>query len=155
MCLSHYLLLIFGPKKKNHKRLIIQIINKELKCWCRNNLRWLVSLSLHQRSITTNLRDTMLPSSAGRLLILLDERSRYTRLCSLAMSGGMRDRELSLRCRAVRWVRDQRAVLRLLTRPVGKKTERQNTLNPFQKIVWINRVETVNWFHNKLRITCS
>lgn len=61
----------------------------------------------------------MLPSSAGRLLILLDERSRYTRLCSLAMSGGMRDSELSLRCRAVRWVRDHRAVLRLLTRPAG------------------------------------
>lgn len=73
---------------------------------------------LHQlKSLITNLRDTMLPSSAGRLLILLDERSRYTRLCSLAMSGGMRDSELSLRCRAVRWVRDHRAVLRLLTRP--------------------------------------
>jgi len=59
----------------------------------------------------------MLPSSDGRLLILLDERSRYTRLCSLAMSGGMRDSTLSLRCRAVRWVRDHRAVLRLFTRP--------------------------------------
>lgn len=67
----------------------------------------------------------MLPSSAGRLLILLDERSRYTRLCSLAMSGGMRDSELSLRCRAVRWVRDQRAELRLLTRPTEKM--RRNT----------------------------
>lgn len=72
-----------------------------------------------------DLRDTMLPSSAGRLLILLDERSRYTRLCNLAMSGGMRDSELSLRCRAVRWVRDHRAELRLLTRPAG--TERTNT----------------------------
>lgn len=48
------------------------------------------------------LRDTMLPSSAGRLLILLDDRSRYTRLCSLAMSGGMRERELSLMYSAVR-----------------------------------------------------
>lgn len=75
----------------------------------------------------THLRDTMLPSSAGRLLILLDERSRYTRLCNLAMSGGMRDKELSLRCRAVRWVRDHRAVLRLLTRPkatVEKRTHK-------------------------------
>lgn len=67
----------------------------------------------------------MLPSSAGRLLILLDERSRYTRLCSLAMSGGMRDSELSLRCRAVRWVRDHRAVLRLLTLPVAKMEKGQ------------------------------
>ena len=66
----------------------------------------------------------MLPSSAGRLLILLDERSRYTRLCSLAMSGGMRDRELSPRCRAVRWVRDHRAVLRLLTRPASEMVDK-------------------------------
>lgn len=62
----------------------------------------------------------MLPSSAGKLLILLDERSKYTRLCSLAMSGGMRERELSLMCKAVRWVRDHSAVLRLLTLPRGK-----------------------------------
>lgn len=72
----------------------------------------------------SHLRDTMLPSSAGRLLILLDDRSRYTRLCNLAMSGGMRDNELSLRCRAVRWVRDHKAVLRLLTRPAGRAGER-------------------------------
>lgn len=62
----------------------------------------------------------MLPSSAGKLLILLDERSKYTRLCSLAMSGGIRERELSLMCKAVRWVRDHNAVLRLLTLPKGK-----------------------------------
>lgn len=73
----------------------------------------------------------MLPSSAGRLLILLDERSRYTRLCSLAMSGGMRDRELSLRCRAVRWVRDHRAVLRLLTRPEEKTKSKDKNVNAF------------------------
>lgn len=62
----------------------------------------------------------MLPSSAGRLLILLDDRSKYTRLWSLAMSGGMRDNELSLRCRAVRWVKDHRAVLRLRTLPAAR-----------------------------------
>ncbi len=65
----------------------------------------------------SHLRDTMLPSSAGRLLILLDDRSKNTRLCSLAISGGMRDRELSLRCRAVRCVSDQRPELRLRTLP--------------------------------------
>lgn len=64
-----------------------------------------------------HLRDTMLPSSAGRLLILLDDRSKNTRLFSLAISGGMRDRELSLRCRAVRCVSDQRPELRLRTLP--------------------------------------
>lgn len=67
----------------------------------------------------------MLPSSAGRLLILFDDRSKYTRLWSLAMSGGMRDNELSLRCRAVRWVKDHSAVLRLRTLPAaGDKTSK-------------------------------
>lgn len=69
---------------------------------------------------SANLRETMLPSSAGRLLILLDDRSKYTRLWSLAMSGGMRDNELSLRCRTVRWVKDHRAVLRLRTLPAAR-----------------------------------
>lgn len=69
----------------------------------------------------------MLPSSAGRLLILFDDRSKYTRLWSLAMSGGMRDNELSLRCRAVRWVKDHSAVLRLRTLPAARdKTGKQN-----------------------------
>lgn len=75
----------------------------------------------------------MLPSSAGRLLILLEERSRYTRLFSLAMSGGMRDRELSAICRAVRWVREKRAWLRLLTRPAAKET-RTGELNPANQL---------------------
>jgi hypothetical protein len=70
-----------------------------------------------------HLRDTMLPSSAGRLLILLDDRSRYNRLCSLAMSGGMRDRQLSAMCRAVRWVRVHRDGLRLLTLPGDRNVE--------------------------------
>lgn len=104
----------------------------------------------------------MLPSSAGRLLILLDERSRYTRLCSLAMSGGMRDSELSLRCRAVRWVRDHRAVLRLLTLPVAKMGKRPNrTISPriqrhFHKDkcerklspIDMNKSKQVSWFHS-------
>lgn len=36
------------------------------------------------------------------------------------MSGGMRDNELSLRCRAVRWVKDHSAVLRLRTLPAAR-----------------------------------
>lgn len=92
------------------------------KCAC-------LLLKIHEaKTDVTHLRETMLPSSAGRLLILLDERSKYTRLCSLAMSGGMRDNELSLMCRAVRWVRDHRAVLRLFTRPaVGQRKNKTHT----------------------------
>lgn len=43
------------------------------------------------------------------------------------MSGGMRDNELSLRCRAVRWVRDHRAVLRLRTLPAARDKARDST----------------------------
>lgn len=67
------------------------------------------------------LSDTMFPSSAGKLRILLEDRSRYTRLWSLAMSEGMRDRELSLRYKAVKWVSDHKDELKLLTFPVKEK----------------------------------
>lgn len=70
---------------------------------------------------SAHLSDTMFPSSAGKLRILLEDRSRYTRLWSLAMSEGMRDRELSLRCKAVKWVSDHKDELKLLTFPVREK----------------------------------
>lgn len=66
----------------------------------------------------TYLSDTMFPSSAGKLRILLEDRSRYTRLWSLAMSEGIRDKELSLRCKAVKWVSVHNDELKLLTFPV-------------------------------------
>lgn len=88
-----------------------------------------------------HLRDTMLPSSAGRLLILLDDRSKNTRLCSLAISGGTRDRELSLRCKAVRCVSDQRPELRLRTLP---ETETDININK-KKISFFNMFD----FHRR------
>lgn len=91
-----------------------------------------------------HLRDTMLPSSAGRLLILLEDKSRNIRLCSLAMSGGMRERQLSFRCREVRWVSDQRAELRLRTLPATHT----HALFFFNMVSAIDRKWAFRWSHN-------
>lgn len=107
---KHVRLHLQAPKDKTDRCSSLLVTKlRNVKCW------------------TTNLRETMLPSSAGRLLILLDDRSKYTRLWSLAMSGGMRDNELSLRCRAVRWVKDHRAVLRLRTLPAARDRATDST----------------------------
>lgn len=74
----------------------------------------------------TYLSDTMFPSSAGKLRILLEDRSRYTRLWSLAMSEGIRDKELSLRCKAVKWVSVHNDELKLLTFPVEGRWRKKN-----------------------------
>ena len=72
------------------------------------------------------------------------------------MSGGMRDKELSLRCRAVRWVRDHRAVLRLRTRPVGI-VQRTHTHTYMKWIVYhpVARWAALVCIRCRQMITCS
>jgi preprotein translocase subunit SecE len=42
------------------------------------------------------------------------------------MSEGMRDKELSLRCKAVKWVSDHKDELKLLTFPIREKKTRKD-----------------------------
>lgn len=82
----------------------------------------------------------MFPSSAGKLRILLEDRSKYTRLWSLAMSEGIRDKELSLRCNAVKWVNDHNDELRLLTFP-GKQIETYQVIHKCKYICNVSKKE--------------
>ncbi len=59
----------------------------------------------------------MSPMELGRDRSLLEDRSRYMRCCSLAMSGGNRDKLLSFRYNDVRCCHDHSLGLRLRIGP--------------------------------------
>ena len=66
----------------------------------------------------SSLRWVMSPSSVGKLLSLFPDRSRWERLCSFTMSGGIRCKLLSFRYSAVRCWNVHRDGLRFLMGPL-------------------------------------
>ena len=67
---------------------------------------------------SSSLRCVMSPSSVGKLLSLFPDRSRWERLCSFTMSGGIRCKLLSFRYSAVRCWNVHRDGLRFLMGPL-------------------------------------